>query len=73
MKADEGEFLGRRFYTNFYRIHQSLRVTLAMEAGVADHGWSLEGVINPLRVRCGFQSERTPNIENGWLIGGMSF
>ena len=27
---------------NFCRIHQSLRVTPAMEAGIADHVWSLE-------------------------------
>jgi hypothetical protein len=32
-------------YYNFCRIHQSLRVTPAMEAGVADHVWSLEEVI----------------------------
>jgi IS1 family transposase len=30
---------------NFCRIHQSLRVTPAMEAGVADHVWSLEEVV----------------------------
>ena len=30
---------------NFFRIHGSLRVTPAMEAGVADHVWSLEEVI----------------------------
>ena len=28
-------------YYNFGRIHSSLRVTPAMEAGVADHVWSL--------------------------------
>ena len=32
-------------YYNFARIHQSLRVTPAMEAGVADHVWSLEEII----------------------------
>jgi len=32
-------------YYNFCRIHQSLRVTPAMEAGVADHVWSLDEVI----------------------------
>jgi IS1 family transposase len=32
-------------YYNFCRIHQTLRVTPAMEAGVADHVWSLEEVI----------------------------
>ena len=34
---------------NFVRIHQTLRVTPAMEAGVADHVWNLEelaGLLN---------------------------
>ena len=35
-------------YYNFCRIHQSLRVTPAMEAGVTDHVWSIEEVINLL-------------------------
>jgi len=30
---------------NFCRIHQTLRVTPAMEAGVADHVWSIEELI----------------------------
>jgi len=30
---------------NFCRVHQTLRVTPAMEAGVADHVWSLEELI----------------------------
>jgi hypothetical protein len=29
---------------NFARIHQTLRVTPAMEAGVADHVWSAEEI-----------------------------
>jgi hypothetical protein len=29
---------------NFCRIHQSLRVTPAMEAGIADHVWGLEDI-----------------------------
>jgi IS1 family transposase len=33
---------------NFCRIHQTLRVTPAMEAGVSDHVWSLEQVIGLL-------------------------
>jgi IS1 family transposase len=32
-------------YYNFCRIHQSLRVTPAMEAGVADHVWSVEEIV----------------------------
>ena|GEM_PF-51819 len=30
---------------NFCRIHQTLRVTPAMEAGVADHMWSIEEIV----------------------------
>jgi hypothetical protein len=30
---------------NFCRIHASLRVTPAMEAGIADHVWSMEEVV----------------------------
>jgi hypothetical protein len=29
-------------YSNFGRVHQTLRVTPAMEAGVSDHVWSIE-------------------------------
>jgi hypothetical protein len=28
-------------YYNFCRIHKTLRVTPAMEAGITDHGWDL--------------------------------
>ena len=30
---------------NFDRIHQTLRVTPAMESGVANHVWSVEEVV----------------------------
>jgi len=33
-------------YYNFGRIHQTLRVTPAMEAGICDHVWSLEEIVN---------------------------
>ena len=32
-------------YYNFGRVHQTLRVTTAMEAGIADHVWTLEEII----------------------------
>jgi IS1 family transposase len=35
-------------YYNFCRIHKSLRVTPAMEAGIADHVWSLEEIVKLL-------------------------
>jgi IS1 family transposase len=33
---------------NFCRVHQTLRVTPAMEAGIADHVWSLEEMVSLL-------------------------
>ena len=30
------------------RIHQSLRVTPAMEAGITDHVWDIEEIVNLL-------------------------
>jgi hypothetical protein len=30
---------------NFARVHQTLRVTPAMEAGIADHVWTLEEIV----------------------------
>lgn len=30
---------------NFARVHQSLRVTPAMEAGITDHVWNLEEIV----------------------------
>ena len=32
-------------YYNFGRVHKTLRVTPAMEAGLADHIWSMEEVV----------------------------
>jgi hypothetical protein len=32
-------------YYNFCRIHQSLRVTPAMKAGVTDHLWDIKDII----------------------------
>ena len=34
-------------YYNFCRIHQTLRVTPAMEAGLTDHIWNLEELCAP--------------------------
>jgi hypothetical protein len=31
-------------YYNFGRIHKTLRVTPAMEAGLSDHVWTLEEI-----------------------------
>ena len=35
-------------YYNFVRIHKTLRVTPAMEAGVTDHVWSIEELVGLL-------------------------
>ena len=41
-------------YYNFCRVHSSLRVTPAMEAGLTDHVWTLEELVSLL-------PERKPN------------
>ncbi len=38
-------------YYNFCRVHQTLRVTPAMEAGIADHVWSIEELVSLLEAR----------------------
>ncbi len=35
-------------YYNFGRVHQTLRVTPAMEAGIASHVWSIEEIVGLL-------------------------
>jgi hypothetical protein len=35
-------------YYNFGRVHQTLHVTPAMEAGIADHVWSIDEVVGLL-------------------------
>jgi IS1 family transposase len=35
-------------YYNFARVHQTLRVTPAMEAGITDHVWSMEEIVGLL-------------------------
>ncbi len=35
-------------YYNFCRVHQTLRVTPAMEAGISDHVWSVEELVSLL-------------------------
>jgi hypothetical protein len=37
-------------YYNFCRIHQTLRVTPAMEAGIADHVWDVKDLVALLPV-----------------------
>jgi hypothetical protein len=32
-------------YYNLFRVHQTLRVTPAMEAGLTDHIWTLQELI----------------------------
>jgi hypothetical protein len=35
-------------YYNFCRVHQTLRVTPAMEAGITDHVWEVEELVSLL-------------------------
>jgi hypothetical protein len=36
------------FY-NFARVHQTIRVTPAMKAGIADHVWSIGEIVDLLK------------------------
>jgi hypothetical protein len=38
----------RMRFQNFCRIHQTVRVTPAMEAGISDHIWSIEEMVKLL-------------------------
>jgi L-alanine-DL-glutamate epimerase-like enolase superfamily enzyme len=47
-------------YYNFCRVHSSLRVTPAMEAGLSDHVWSIEEMcaLVPENHKIGVQADR---------------
>jgi hypothetical protein len=49
-KVDNLKAAGALYYMhyNFARIHQTLRVTPAMEAGVSDHVWEIEEIVGLL-------------------------
>ena len=36
---------------NFCRVHKTLRVTPAMEAGIADHIWTIEEMLDKVRLK----------------------
>jgi len=38
-------------YHNFCRVHQTLRVTPSMEAGVADHVWTVADLVSLLELK----------------------
>jgi hypothetical protein len=47
-KVENHEHMVALYFThyNFCRIHQTLRVTPAMEAGISKHVWGLEEIVN---------------------------
>lgn len=54
-------------YYNFGRIHQTLRVTPAMEAGISDHVWSIEEI-------CALLPEKKPSTrhtENAMILKAL--
>lgn len=50
-------------YYNFGRVHQTLRVTSAMEAGISDHIWSIEEICALLPVKKAVSSTKTTEKE----------
>jgi hypothetical protein len=53
-------------YYNFVRVHQKLRVTPAMEAGLTDHVWSVEELIALLLVEQPNQRGPYKKREKSW-------
>lgn len=39
------------FHYNFCKIHKTLRVTPAMEAGITDHVWEIEEIVALLETK----------------------
>ena len=56
-------------YYNFCRVHQTLRVTPAMEAGLASHVWSLEELVGLLEQKAA-ESGMTPK---GLIAVGLTW
>jgi hypothetical protein len=49
-------------YHNFVRIHQTIRCTPAMKAGVCDHKWSIEEMVDLLpEVSCQSRGKKSSN------------
>jgi hypothetical protein len=42
---------GHYMHCNFGRVHPTLRVTPAMEAGVADHIWTIQEIVGLIDAR----------------------
>jgi hypothetical protein len=62
---------------NFCRAHQTLRVTPAMEAGIADHVWSIEGMVTCIGLAWGFivvvyPYRTTPNPSEGGVMSRVT-
>ena len=63
-------------YYNFCRVHQTLRVTPAMEAGIANHVWEVAELIALLESKSildghkyGLTSHQPPMTRILWIIG----
>jgi hypothetical protein len=57
-------------YYNFARIHKTLRVTPAMEAGISDHVSGLEEIVGLQESRCAEMTNTNRVMREGfWIIG----
>jgi hypothetical protein len=54
-------------YHNFVRIHQTLRSTPAMKAGVTDHKWSIEEMVDLLPV-LSYNTRPEKSQDPAWLF-----
>lgn len=53
-------------YYNFGRVHPTLRVTPAMEAGVSDHVWTIEEMVGLLEETEAKQSRKRGPYRKKW-------
>ena len=48
-KIENHEAIAHHFtHYNYCRVHQMLRVTPAMQAGLTDHVWEIEDLLKPI-------------------------
>ena len=57
-------------YYNFGRVHQTLRVAPAMEAGLADHVWTVEEICNLVAPKKAVSS--TVTTERAMLLAALN-
>jgi hypothetical protein len=59
-------------YCNFVRIHKTLKVTPAMQAGVSDRLWSVEDIVALMDARDARRAEKKKDWNPGHISNGCT-